>query len=294
MRKNIFFSICLCLLFVSISSGQINNDLRAYLEAMPPANRNPDELMEENRKFWYHHRFFLAQGRADGSLARQWREEESRATTKLADDDPSIPTPKVNNAPSVPSLTAPIDGLQCTENPLVFSWNKSSDPDGDAVSYSIQLATINSFSKDLQVRSISDNTTTLSLIKGVAYYWRVNAKDTKNKSSEFSPVRKFYSEGEGVSNHIPYAATLIRPALNSNITDSSATLEWSSSDIDNDSLLYDVYAGVVNPPPLVLENSDSTSYTINLSAGTTYYWKIVVKDDVGGEAIGQIWSFKSN
>lgn len=209
------------------------------------------------------------------------------------DDDPSIPTSKVNNAPLVPILTAPIDGLQCTENPLVFSWNKSSDPEGDDVSYSIQLATNNSFSKDLQVRSISNNTITFSLIKGVAYYWRVNAKDTKNKSSDFSLVRKFYSEGEGISNHVPYAATLILPALNSNITDSFTTLEWSSSDIDDDSLLYDVYAGVVNPPPLVLENSDSSSYSINLSRGTTYYWKIVVKDGVGGEAIGQIWSFNS-
>ena len=60
-------------------------DFRAYLESMPPANRDPDDLMEENRKFWYHYRFFLAQGRADGSLGGHWREEESRATTKLAD-----------------------------------------------------------------------------------------------------------------------------------------------------------------------------------------------------------------
>ena len=63
-------------------------DFRAYLEAMPPASRDPEELMEENRKFWYHHRFFLAQGRADGSLAGHWREEESRATSKLADGVP--------------------------------------------------------------------------------------------------------------------------------------------------------------------------------------------------------------
>ena len=209
-------------------------------------------------------------------------------------DPGTTPEPKQNNAPSVPTLTAPVDALQCTETLLVFSWNKSSDPDGDAVTYNIQLASNKSFSKDLQIKSTSDNTTTFSLIKGVAYYWRVNAKDTKNKSSDFSTVRKFYSEGEGVSNHIPYAPTLIQPELNTYITESATTLEWSSSDIDNDNLVYDVYAGVDNPPPLVLENSDSNSYTINLIPATTYYWKIVVKDDVGAEAIGQIWSFKSN
>lgn len=63
-------------------------DFRDYLEAMPPVSRDPEELMEENRKFWYHHRFFLAQGRDDGSLGGHWREEESRATTKLADGMP--------------------------------------------------------------------------------------------------------------------------------------------------------------------------------------------------------------
>jgi len=72
----------------SIFPKQGYKNFRAYLEAMPPANRNPDDLMEENRKFWYHYRFFLAQGRADGSLGGHWREEESRATTKLADGVP--------------------------------------------------------------------------------------------------------------------------------------------------------------------------------------------------------------
>ena len=63
-------------------------DFRNYLEAVPPANRNPDGLMQENAKFWYHYRFFLAQGKADRSLGGHWREPESIATTKLADGVP--------------------------------------------------------------------------------------------------------------------------------------------------------------------------------------------------------------
>ena len=64
-------------------------NLRRYLEATPPSNRNPDDLMQKNREFWYNYRFFLAQ-RYDGntSLSGHWREPKSMATTKLADGVP--------------------------------------------------------------------------------------------------------------------------------------------------------------------------------------------------------------
>ncbi|PQB07670.1 hypothetical protein BST83_11275 [Polaribacter filamentus] len=73
----------------NIHPKQGYKDFRAYLEAMPPANRNPDDLMRKNRDFWYHYRFFLAQ-RHDGNpdLSGHWREPKSRATTKLADGVP--------------------------------------------------------------------------------------------------------------------------------------------------------------------------------------------------------------
>jgi hypothetical protein len=208
-------------------------------------------------------------------------------------EDPIVTPPQSNDAPSVPTLKDPIDGLVCTDLSLDFSWNASSDPDGDNVSYTIQVATNTSFSENLQTKSITGTSTNFNLLKGLAYYWRVSAKDTKNKSSSYSSTRKFYSEGEGVSNHLPYAATLISPALDSKLNTNATTLEWSSSDLDNDPLTYDVYFGEVTDPAMVLENSTSTSYEVNLEGNTIYYWKIVVKDDAGGEAIGQEWTFST-
>ena len=205
-------------------------------------------------------------------------------------DEPVLPP---NEAPSIPVMIAPNDGLLCTDLSLDFSWNSSTDPDGDAVSYTIQVATNNSFSENLQTKSVSSTTITFNLLKGLAYYWRVSAKDAKNNSSSYSAIRKFYSEGEGVSNHLPYAATLISPALNGKLNGSATKLEWSSSDIDNDPLSYNVYFGEVTNPDMVLENSSSTSFDVNLEANTIYYWKIVVKDDAGGEAIGQEWTFST-
>lgn len=61
---------------------------RRYLEATPPANRDPDDLMRKNRDFWYHYRFFLADGRPDRSLGGHWREREGTATQNLGDGVP--------------------------------------------------------------------------------------------------------------------------------------------------------------------------------------------------------------
>lgn len=62
---------------------------RRYLEAAPVSSRNPNDLMQRNREFWYNYRFFLAQ-RNDGnsSLSGHWREPNSIATSKLAEGVP--------------------------------------------------------------------------------------------------------------------------------------------------------------------------------------------------------------
>ena len=157
--------------------------------------------------------------------------------------------------------------------------------------YEIEVATNNSFLDGFQIKTTSNVTSNFALLTGTAYYWRVRSKDSRNNLSIYSNVYKFYTEGEGVSNHLPYAATLISPELNTNVIESSASLKWSASDVDGDSLTYDVYFGKTSPPVLVAENIADATKDVNLDTATTYYWKIVVKDDKGGESVGQIWSF---
>ena len=208
-------------------------------------------------------------------------------------DTPPPVTPPINEAPSTPVLSYPSDELLCTENPLEFMWNASTDPNGDAISYELQTATNDSFSENVQNATTSSIKHSLSLLKGKAYYWRVRAKDSKNAYSSYATTRKYFTEGEGVSNHVPYAPILISPELNASINTSTVDLSWSASDVDNDPLTFDVYFGTSNNPSKVLENSDKTTYTASITAGNTYYWKIVVKDDKGGETIGQLWNFKA-
>ncbi|MBL4724793.1 MAG: hypothetical protein JKY73_05355, partial [Lutibacter sp.] len=144
--------------------------------------------------------------------------------------------------------------------------------------------------------NISETLKTLTLEKGIAYYWRVKAVDAKNASSEYSSVYQFYTEGEGESNHLPFSPILVSPELSSVVTELTANLQWTASDVDTeDALTYDVYFGTENPPSVLSsENQSTTSLEVDLISSTTYYWKVVVKDGQGGQTIGQIWSFSTD
>ena len=212
-------------------------------------------------------------------------------------ENPPAPTP-TNHAPTTPTLTYPTNNLLCINNQLDFKFS-STDSDGDAITYQIQIATDNTFTTVVQTQTASTTSKVITLDKGIAYYWRVKATDSKGAASSYSSVFNFYTEGNGVTNHIPFAPELISPALNAVVQTSTATLEWNGSDADtSDSLTYDVYFGTVNPltenEKVSTDQTQSTFETPTLSATTNYYWKVVVKDNQGGQTIGQIWNFKTD
>ena len=204
------------------------------------------------------------------------------------------PTP-VNNAPTTPSLSNPTDGEFCTDNSQTFSWNASTDPDGDSINYLLEIATDNSFSQGLQSFNTSSTSRTVTLDKGTAYYWRVKATDSNNESSNYSSTFDFYTEGEGVTNYLPFSPSIVSPELNAVVSTATATLEWDSSDVDNDPLTYTVYLDTVNPPVTAV-STDQTgkTYEATLANSTTYYWKVEVSDDNGGTTIGQVWNFTTD
>ena len=74
----------------------------------------------------------------------------------------------------------------------------------------------------------------------------------------------------------------------------SSTLSWSCSDPNGDPLTYDVYFGTANNPPLASGNQAGTSYNPGaLDNNTTYYWKIVAKDNQGATTAGPVWNFST-
>lgn len=211
-------------------------------------------------------------------------------------DDDIPPVDPVNEAPAaVSSLVYPTNNLLCIDNTITFEWGASTDPNGDTVSYVIEIADDNQFSNIVESTTVSATSKTYTLEKGKAFYWRVQAKDDQNLSSDYSNIFQFYTEGVGEVNHLPFSPELIAPALNGNLDSGAIDLRWNGSDVDGDTLTYDVYFDTSNPPNTkVGDNQSDKTYTVNTASSTTYYWKVVVKDDKGGEALGQVWSFSTN
>lgn len=206
------------------------------------------------------------------------------------------PTP-VNNAPTVPILASPVNNSLCIDNVVNFQWNASADSPGDAITYQIQVAKDNLFSQIAHTITSTTTSQSISLEKGIAYYWRVKATDNKSLSSNYSATFSFYTDsGVGITNHLPFSPILVSPALNSTQTGTSVTLQWMASDVDtNDTLIYDVYFGIANPPMIATsENQSASTLNQTVSPSTTYYWKVKVKDNQGGQTIGQVWSFTTD
>ena len=211
-------------------------------------------------------------------------------------DDPVTPVP-VNTAPSVPALASPADNKLCLDNTVVFQWNPSTDTEKDAVVYQIQVAKDNGFTQIVSTLDGTSNlTNTATLDKNTAYYWRVKAIDAKGLTSAYTATYKFYTAGVAVVNHLPFAPALTQPVINSVLTGTSAALGWTASDVDTaDILSYDVYFGTANPPTVKISDNISTlSTSIAVEPTKQYFWRVVVRDNKGGETIGQIWKFKTN
>ena len=83
-------------------------------------------------------------------------------------------------------------------------------------------------------------------------------------------------------NNPPYPPSNPNPTNGATDQPLNLTLTWSCTDPDGDPLTYDVYFGTTINPPLVSGNQSSTNYdSRQLNEMTTYYWKIIAKDNQG-------------
>lgn len=210
--------------------------------------------------------------------------------------DDSQPATVENTAPTVPVLVSPADNKLCLDNSVSFQWNKATDANNDVITYQIQVAKDNAFTQIEKTFDGADNIAAFALAKNTAYYWRIKATDAKGLASAYSSTFKFYTAGDAVINHLPFAPELVQPVLNTSLSTTTATLKWTATDVDTaDTLTYDVYFGTANPPTAkVSENKSANTFDVTLEPTKQYFWKIVVKDNKGGETVGQVWKFKTN
>ncbi len=98
---------------------------------------------------------------------------------------------------------------------------------------------------------------------------------------------------EVYDNSPPYVPDNPAPQDGANGVSVFASFSWTGGDPDGDPVIYDLYLGEDEAPPLVSEGQTSTSYTVTepLSGYTEYFWMVVTADDHGDYAMSSVWSF---
>ncbi|MFO7881342.1 MAG: hypothetical protein R6U52_02240 [Kosmotogaceae bacterium] len=93
-------------------------------------------------------------------------------------------------------------------------------------------------------------------------------------------------------NRKPDAPNLPEPSNDATDVSTNQVLEWECSDPEDYSLTYDIYFGEDATPSLAKEDVDEKNYDPGkLKYETTYYWKVIVEDELGAENEGPLWTF---
>ena len=82
------------------------------------------------------------------------------------------------------------------------------------------------------------------------------------------------------------------PRDSSNNIRSAGRLSWVAIDPLGDPLTYDLYLGLNDDPPLLVENLPTDEFIPSgLIPGERYYWKVVARDPGGLTAVSPVWRF---
>jgi len=119
-----------------------------------------------------------------------------------------------------------------------------------------------------------------------AYTIRLEVKDAGGMTG--TATRQVTVSGN-LSPEVPSNPSPAHEAVNIPV---NASLTWVSSDPDQDPMTFDVYFGNVANPPLASADVNTMSFEPGaMASSTTYYWKVVAKDDQGHSTEGPVWSF---
>jgi hypothetical protein len=120
---------------------------------------------------------------------------------------------------------------------------------------------------------------------------------SKISTTALSDTWKFYNAGEAVTSYAPFPADMVTPKMAQRITPVAGkiSLDWTGSDVDSDIANYDIYLGTTATPTLLKANQvDSALPDVTVTAGTTYYWKVITRDSKGNTSDSGVFIFYTN
>ncbi|WP_411032163.1 hypothetical protein [Spongiimicrobium sp. 3-5] len=204
---------------------------------------------------------------------------------------------KIQSVPTAVTLVFPENNSECTAGDIIsetqsevtFEWSDAEIAD----SYEVFLTNLSTGVNEQFISNESQLDIRLS--RGTPYTWYVVSKVESSANTAESDRETFYNAGPGLRSFIPFPAQNIAPVDGADIStgQSTITLVWEASDLDGDISEYDIYFEE-NDPPSLFETGVSNSQleNIEITAGTTYYWKIVTRDLLGNESNSETFTFQ--
>jgi predicted phage tail protein len=198
-----------------------------------------------------------------------------------------VRTFRTANPPSVPTLSAPAaDALVTTTSPL-FDWANSAIPAGTTFRwYEIQVDTSNTFGTAVSATTnefdLNNSQFTPTLLNGKTYYWRVRSVNIAGEFSGWSLVRSL---------RVAYAKpTLLAPS--GSILTLKPTFTWNPT-TGATSYSFQVSKNSTFTLLVITKTVYAATYThaTNLTAGTTYYWRVRVNGAYGPSAWSDYFTF---
>jgi hypothetical protein len=99
---------------------------------------------------------------------------------------------------------------------------------------------------------------------------------------------------EPSGNSAPSIPTSPSPASGATDVATNTTLGWQCSDPDGDSLLFDIYFGTSESPPLAESDQVGMSFQpAGLQYNGIYHWRVVAKDSHDHETSSPVWAFST-
>lgn len=212
------------------------------------------------------------------------------------DSPPPEPPMEMVPDPKATTLVFPENNTECNEGEIVndltsrviFRWNASDDTD----SYEVNLINLNT-NQAVIVNSATEQSQ-ISIRRGTPYEWFVISKATGTTVTASSATFKFYNQGPGVQNYAPFPAEVVAPARGADLTDTEGvvTLMWTGSDVDEDITGYEILFGTNEIPSESIGTTAENSFDTNVTAGNTYYWRVISEDSANNTSQSEIFEFK--
>ncbi len=200
----------------------------------------------------------------------------------------------VEEPPDAFSLLDPPDGSISTTLAVDLSWEATTDPDGDDITYDVYVSTVEGDLGNLEATGLDVTNFTFNGVDDTQYWWTVQATDGNGNFTQANETWDFTTDFEDS----PDPFNLVSPADGFISLVLAVDLTWeATTDADGDPIRYDLYVST-DPGDLGLPIATDlavTSYTYNGLDNTQYWWTVIANDGNGMETpANQTWSFTVN